>query len=74
MENFTKMTVISEEMMITIQFLKLENRNTRVTDLADLRKLNPRLTVGKVDKQHDSQIRTSKGSTIGGTSISGSEE
>jgi hypothetical protein len=39
-------TVIWEEMII-VQFLKLENRNTRVTDLADPTKLNPK--VGKVD-------------------------
>lgn len=58
--------------MITIQFLKLENRNTRVTDLADLRKLIPKLVVGKVDKQNNSQQRTSKGSAVGGTSTSGS--
>lgn len=64
--------IILREMMITVQFLKLENKNTRVTDLADLRKLNPRLTVGKVDKQYKSQQKTSKGSSIGGTSISGS--
>lgn len=57
--------------MITIQFLKLENRNTGVTDLSDLRKLNPKLSVGKVDKQYNSQQRTSKGSAIGGTSTCG---
>ena len=66
------MMVISGEMMIAIQFLKLENRNTRVTDLSDLRKLNPKLAVGKVDKPNNSQQRTSKVSAIGGTCTSGS--
>lgn len=54
--------------MITIQFLKLESR---ATDLADLRKLNPKLAVGKINKQNNSQQRTSRSSAIGGTSTSG---
>lgn len=56
------------EMMIKMQFLKLGNKNTWVTVLADLKKLNPKLAVGKHDKHHNSQQRTSKGSAIGGTS------